>query len=137
MNHAKPYRSLHVAFLLCFVCTAIAMENVTVDAETREFLLASAASDFTVSEGNRRVEVRDVHLRYQEGDDGTMYFMLCGQFQSTGEGRIRGWSDFATIKTEGYEQWLGSQAKSHCLEAKRARTTADLSAELNARLPAR
>jgi hypothetical protein len=40
--------------------------------------------------------------------------MLCGEFlPGQREGKVE-WTPFATIKTSGYEQWLGAQAANLC-----------------------
>jgi len=40
--------------------------------------------------------------------------MLCGQFLPAQEGGKAEWTPFATIKTSGYEQWIGAQAAAFC-----------------------
>ena len=40
--------------------------------------------------------------------------MLCGQFLPAQEGGKAEWTPFATIKTSGYEQYIGVQAASFC-----------------------
>lgn len=42
--------------------------------------------------------------------NGEEQYMLCGQVLA-GKGE---WTPFATIKTSGYEQWLGAQATGFC-----------------------
>jgi hypothetical protein len=49
--------------------------------------------------------------------DGAPQYMLCGQFLSAPLGGRAEWMPFATIKTSGYEQWLGAQAAPFCLGA--------------------
>lgn len=40
--------------------------------------------------------------------------MLCGEFlPKENQGKPQ-WIPFATIKTSGYEQWLGVEAKGYC-----------------------
>ena len=100
----------------------------------QEFLLASSAGDFAAHEQTRLAKVRNVHLRYAENGDEKMY-MLCGQFQPASPADEPVWIDFATVKTEGYEVWLGAQATALCNNASGAlQDTEDLSAELQARL---
>jgi len=45
---------------------------------------------------------------------GEAQYMLCGQFLPAQEGGKAEWTPFATIKTSGYEQWLGAQAAGFC-----------------------
>ena len=40
--------------------------------------------------------------------------MLCGEFLPAQEGGKAEWTPFATIKTSGYEQWIGAQAARSC-----------------------
>ncbi len=40
--------------------------------------------------------------------------MLCGQFLPAQEAGKAEWTPFATIKTSGYEQWIGAQAAGFC-----------------------
>lgn len=42
--------------------------------------------------------------------------MLCGQVQ-IGAGNKAAWSDFATVKTKPFEQWIGSAASEMCAHA--------------------
>ena len=46
--------------------------------------------------------------------DGEKQYMLCGQFLPAQEGDKAEWTSFATIKTFGYEQWIGAQAAGLC-----------------------
>lgn len=71
-----------------------------------QFLLASAAGDFH-AHPPRPAGFRDVRLGQVTGPDGATQYLLCGEFlpaQDKGQGK---WTPFATIKTSGYEQWLG------------------------------
>jgi hypothetical protein len=43
--------------------------------------------------------------------------MLCSQFLPAQEEGKAEWTPFATIKTSGYEQWLGAQAVRFCQDA--------------------
>ena len=46
-------------------------------------------------------------------ENGTLY-MLCGQFLPAQDKGDAEWTPFVTIKTSGYEQYLGAQAASFC-----------------------
>jgi hypothetical protein len=60
---------------------------------------------------------RDVRVGYIVTPDGTKQYMLCGQFlPERGKGKTE-WTPFVTIKTSGYEQWLGVQAASFCQQS--------------------
>jgi hypothetical protein len=41
---------------------------------------------------------------------GGKQYLICGQFLPAQDGGKAEWQPFATIKTSGYEQWLGAQA---------------------------
>jgi hypothetical protein len=45
---------------------------------------------------------------------GEPQYMLCGQFLPAQEGGKAEWTPFATIKTSGYEQWIGGDAARFC-----------------------
>jgi hypothetical protein len=45
---------------------------------------------------------------------GEEQYMLCGQFLPAEEEGKAEWTPFATIKTSGYEQWIGAQAVGFC-----------------------
>ena len=72
-----------------------------------EYLLASAASDFH-THGPRPSRFREVRLGYVVNAEGARQYMLCGEFLPSPEsGKPAEWVPFATIKTSGYEQWIG------------------------------
>jgi hypothetical protein len=103
--------------------------------EVQEFLVASSAADFAAHPQTRPGKVRNVHLRYTQGNDGKRMYLLCGQFQPASATDETVWDDFATIQTEGYEQWLGAQASGLCNESSAlSQNGEDLSAVLQARL---
>lgn len=79
-----------------------------------QFLLAAAANDFHAHRPPYPTRFRGVHVGQIVSPDGTKQYMLCGQFlPEQGKGKAE-WTPFATIKTSGYEQWLGVQAASFC-----------------------
>ena len=106
-------------------------------AAVTEFLLDAAAADFA-AHAPKPVRVRDVQLRHRGADDGDGpgTYLLCGRFQPVGEDT---WVEFATIRTEGHEQWLGAQGGALCAAATPVEGAADvdLAAALQARLDAR
>ena len=78
-----------------------------------EFLLASAATDFH-EHAPHPVRFRHVRSGYATGADGTKQFKLCGEFlPAAGDGKAE-WTSFVTIKTSGYEQYIGGHAADHC-----------------------
>jgi hypothetical protein len=78
-----------------------------------QFLLTSAATDFHIHRPSA-VRFRDVRIGHVMTPSGEEQYMLCGQFLPAHEGGKAEWTPFATIKTSGYEQWLGAQAASFC-----------------------
>ncbi len=77
-----------------------------------EFLLTSAAADFHAHRASYPARVREVRSGYAMTADGTRQYRLCGEFLPTHEGAR--WIRFATLRTSGYEQWLGGQATPYC-----------------------
>jgi hypothetical protein len=78
-----------------------------------QFLLTAAATDFH-THGPSDVRFRDVRIGHVMTPGGKEQYILCGQFLPTHEGGKAEWTPFATIKTSGYEQYLGAQAASFC-----------------------
>jgi hypothetical protein len=81
----------------------------------QDSLVAYSASDFSASD-SRPDGFRKVDLRYRENDHGARSYMLCGQARM-GTGAKADWVDFATIKTDPYEQWIGGTATDMCVRA--------------------
>jgi hypothetical protein len=100
-----------------------------------QFLLAQAASDFHSHRPPEVAQVRNVHIRHVTTAGGAKQYMLCGEFlPARKEGKVE-WTPFATIKTSGYEQWLGVQAANLCRRSTVIwENTADLSSSLQTRL---
>jgi len=78
------------------------------------FLLTAAAADFHTHRPPDPVRFRDVRIGHVMTPSGEEQYMLCGQFLPAQEGGKAEWTPFATIKTSGYEQWIGAQAASFC-----------------------
>lgn len=90
---------------------AVEVEGSSADAV--QFLLTAAATDFHNSRSPRPAGFRNVRAGHVITADGEKQYMLCGQFLAQDGGETN-WADFATIKTSGYEQWLGLQAEGLC-----------------------
>lgn len=69
-----------------------------------QFLLDAAAADFH-KHGPKPVRFRDVYFGYAA--TGEKLYRICGQFQTS---ENEDWVAFATVKTSGYEQWIGGQS---------------------------
>jgi hypothetical protein len=79
-----------------------------------EFLLTAAATDFHAHRPPFPARFRDVRFGHFMIPAGTKQYMLCGEFlPQQREGKAE-WTPFATIKTSGYEQYIGIQALSFC-----------------------
>jgi hypothetical protein len=79
-----------------------------------EFLLTSSADDFHTHHPPDPTGFRQVRLGHVVSGDGATQYMLCGEFLAAAEKGNAEWMYFATIKTSGYEQWLGAQARGLC-----------------------
>lgn len=101
---------------------------------TVEFLLASAATEISHMQSLARpVRFREVRSGYLMSSATERSYMLCGSFspaQGTGEAR---WIPFVTIKTSGYEQYLGAQAVGFCTRSSATWDKRDLSSALQSR----
>ena len=99
-----------------------------------EFLLASAATDFSHMRAlPRSVRFRDVRIGYMMTPDSGKQYRMCGSFSPALDGKDA-LTPFVTIKTSGYEQYLGAQAISECTRAGITWDKGDLSAALQSRL---
>ena len=78
------------------------------------FLLTPAATDFRTHRPPDPVRFRDVRVGHVVTPSGQKKYMLCGQFLPAQEEGRAEWTPFATIKTSGYEQWIGAQAARFC-----------------------
>jgi len=77
-----------------------------------QLLLAEAASDF--HSHTSVAHVRNVRIGHVTTADGAKQYRLCGEFlPAQREGKVE-WTPFTTIKTSGYEHWLGAQAANLC-----------------------
>ena len=100
-----------------------------------QFLITAAATDFHTQGPTGALRFRDVRMGHVMNPKGEKQYLLCGQFVSAGKGSKSEWLPFATIKTSGYEQWIGAQAVGYCQGASVIwDKEADLSSELQKRL---
>ncbi len=75
-----------------------------------QFLLTSAAADFHAHRPPDPVRFRNVRVGHMADPSGEKRYILCGEFLPSQVGGKAKWTPFATIKTSGYEQYLGAQA---------------------------
>ena len=100
-----------------------------------EFLLTSAATDFKEHRPPDPARFRNVRVGHITSPEGEKQYRMCGEFLPKGDEAKDEWKSFATIKTSGYEQWLGSQAASYCQGSSFVwDDVGDLSSELQSRL---
>lgn len=100
-----------------------------------QFLLTAAATDFHTHRPPDPVRFRGVRIGHVMTTSGEEQYMLCGQFLPAREGGNAEWTPFATIKTSGYEQWIGAQAAGFCESSSVIwDKEGDLSASLQSRL---
>lgn len=95
-----------------------------------DFLIKASASDFHKSGIDPALQVRDVRMGHVATADGRQY-LLCGEFMAGNAAAGAEWTTFATIKTSGYEQWLGASASGLC---ERKTITWDAGRDLTPRL---
>lgn len=96
-----------------------------------EELLNASASDFQAHQPPKPADIRNLRLGYVPNGEGRNY-LICGEFQTADD---PGWTPFATIKTSGYEQWLGGTAAGFCNQPQAVWEEGhDLSADLKGKL---
>ena len=79
-----------------------------------EFLIRSAASDFQAHRPPVVERFRHVRFGHVMTPSGAKQYQLCGEFLPQQKEGKAAWTPFATIKTSGFEQYLGVQAASWC-----------------------
>jgi hypothetical protein len=82
-----------------------------------EFLIDSAAADFH-NHGPHPARFRNVRVGHVTNADGTKQYMLCGEFQPAQQKGNAQWLSFVTIKTSGYEQYIGAESANFCRQPK-------------------
>ena len=110
------------------------LQKASIDSAV-QFLLTAAATDFHTHRPPDPVRFRDVRIGHVMTPSGEEQYLLCGQFLPAQEGGKAEWTPFATIKTSGYEQWIGAQAANFCQGPSVVwDTEGDLSSSLQSRL---
>ncbi|QMU30906.1 hypothetical protein [Adhaeribacter radiodurans] len=80
-----------------------------------QFLITSASSDFRHHQPPTPIDFRKVKVGYLISSTNEKTFLLCGEFLS--QEKKEEWETFATVKTSGYEQYIGNQALPFCQKA--------------------
>jgi hypothetical protein len=92
-------------------------QNASLDSIVH-FLLDSSAKDFHDNQPPTPVSFRNVKVRNLIGPNAENHYMICGQFLAQDKQNKDNWISFATIKTSGYEQWIGTQSLGYCQDSK-------------------
>ena len=110
-------------------------ESQVVSPTIVQFLLTSAATDFHTHRPPDPVQFRNVRIGHVMTPGGERQYRLCGQFLPAQETGKAEWTPFATIKTSGYEQYIGAQAADSCQNSSMTWDNMDdLSSSLQSRL---
>ena len=97
----------------------------------KDYLLTSAATDFHDHQPPRPSRFRKIRIGHV-GKGKEASYRLCGEFLPA-DGEKPEWIPFATVKTSGYEQYIGGST-TYCNAPKMSWDTAgDLSSELKTR----
>jgi hypothetical protein len=98
------------------------------------FLLDVAAKDFHDHQPPVPLGFRDVQFKYLTRPNEEKTYIICGEFLNKDNQNKEEWTHFATIKTDPYEQWMGSNAFTYCKDSKEITyTKIDLSIALKSR----
>jgi hypothetical protein len=112
MNRMK--RSAIPVLFLLIAASGFCQSTETSSEVLVRYLIDSAAADFQAHGPSKSILFREVHVGHSVSSDGKKQYMLCGEFAPTQETGKSRWAHFVTIKTSGYEQYLGEQATSFC-----------------------
>ena len=104
--------------------TAIS-ENESIPDAVVQFLITSASNDFRNHQPPTPIDFRNVKIGYIKSPNNEKTFVLCGEFLSK---ENKEWTEFTTIKTSGYEQYLGKTQ--YCQNATMILTDEKLSLDL-------
>lgn len=82
------------------------------------YLWEASSADFHKQRSPSPVRFQGVRFGYIVQRDGSRMYLLSGRFLPQDAPKDGPWVPFLTLKTEGYEQWLGAMAKAHASEHK-------------------
>lgn len=98
-------------------------------------LLDVSAQDFYDHQPPVPVGFKEVKFKYLTRPNKERIYLICGQFLDKDNQNKQKWTFFATIKTDPYEQWIGSNAQTYCQDSKEIMfTKIDLSIALKSRV---
>jgi len=104
-------------------------ENESIPDSIVQFLITSASKDFRNHQPPTPIDFRNLKIGYLKSPNSEKMFVLCGEFLSQ---ENKEWTAFTTIKTYGYEQYLGKTQ--YCQDAIMVLTDESLSVELKNKL---
>ena len=104
--------------------TAIS-ENESIPDTVVQYLITSASNDFRNHQPPTPIDFRNVKIGYIKAPNNDNIFLLCGEFLSQDN---KEWTEFTTIKTSGYEQYLGKTQ--YCQDATMILTDEKLTLDL-------
>ncbi len=82
-----------------------------------QYLLTASATDFHAHRPPDPLRFRSVRFGHLNDPEGKKTYLLCGEFLPAQGGEKAQWTRFATLKTSGYEQWIGGQAATFCMDS--------------------
>lgn len=111
------------------VSSSAIFENENIPDSVVQFLINSASTDFRTHQPPTPIDFRNVKIGYIKSPNSEKTYLLCGEFLSQ---ENKEWTEFTTIKTSGYEQYLGKTQ--YCQDATMVLTDENLSVELKKKL---
>jgi hypothetical protein len=105
--------------------STITSEKEVIPDTVVQFLITSVSKDFRNHRQQMPIDFRNIKIGYLKSPDSEKMFILCGEFLSQ---ENKEWIEFTTIKTMGYEQYIGKTQ--YCQDATMVLTDENLSVEL-------
>jgi hypothetical protein len=112
----------------------IVTQNDTIEVVVNS-LIDFSANDFYKNQQPLPTAFRNVQIKYSLKPNKEILYILCGQFTTQDNQNSDEWTHFATIITDPYEQWIGSNALTYCENSNETPySKANLSRELKNKL---
>lgn len=136
MNSTSAFIFFMLALISCSSSSKIetkdglasASKNEVIPDTVVQFLITSASDDFRNHQPPTAIDFRNVKIGYITSPKNEKIFVLCGEFLSQED---KEWIEFSTIKTSGYEQYIGKTQ--YCQNAIMILTDENLSVELKSK----
>ena len=106
--------------------STVISENESIPDTVVQFLITSASNDFRNHQPPTPIDFRNMKIGYIKSPNNEKTFILCGEFLSQ---ENKEWTEFTTIKTSGYEQYLGKTQ--YCQDATMVLRDGNLSVEFS------